>query len=282
MNKSNESDVRIGLVDFLNTLPINEKFKIVARSKKWEIIEGPPVTINQNLANGLIDVGFISSITYAAAPAQYKILPGLSISTARPPGSVFLFSHIPLNQLGGENILLTSKSETSVSLGKLIFEEINKVQPVYSIGDVIENQHNGFNAILATGDDSLKLLEDGKYLYQYDLGDMWKRETGLPFVYSICVAHEALCKDKPELITEIHHDLLKCRDEGCEDLEAICDASARRIPLTKAKCKEYLKGIEYDLNAEKRKALQMFFELLEKRGDIPQIENPLNMFATLS
>ncbi len=281
MDESKESEVRIGLVDYLNALPINEKFKLTAASKKWGILEGPPSTINQNLAENVLDVGFASSITYGASPEKYKILPGLSISASGSAGAVFLFSHLPLNQLSEENVLLTSKSETSIGLGKIIFEEINKVNPVYSIGDAIKNQQGGFKAVLATGDDALRLLEEGQYLYQYDLGDMWKRDTGLPFVLAICVVREELCQGRSELIAEIHRELLKSRDEGCKDLETICAVSASRIPFTKVKCREYLDGIEYDLNVEKRKSLQLFFEFLVKRGDIPEFDESFNIFANL-
>lgn len=281
MNESQESKVRIGLVDFLNALPINEKFKLTAATKKWAILEGPPVIINQNIAEGLVDVGFVSSTVYGAAPEKYKILPGLSISASGPAGSVYLFSHLPLNQLGDENVLLTSKSETSISLGKILFEEIHKVHPEYSTGDAIENQQGGFKAILATGDEALRLFEEGQYLYQYDLGDMWKRETGLPFVFSVCVVHAEMCLENAGLISEIHQELLKSRDEGCNDLETICAESASRIPFSKVKCREYLKSIEYDLNVEKRKALKVFFEFLAKRGDIPAFDDSLNIFANL-
>jgi len=281
MHESKNMKVKIGLVDFLNSQPIVDKLRTVAESKGWELVDGMPVEINRLIEEDGLDLAFVSSIIYANSPSHYKILPGLSISTSGPAGAIYLFSHLPLNKLNKEKIFLTSKSETSIKLGKLILEEFHEVYPEYSTGDVQAIQDVDFKAILATGDDALQFLEEGRYLYQYDLGDMWKRETGLPFVVSICVVRQQFCQENPEVTAEVHRELLRCRDEGCEELEEICARSAGRIPLSKSKCKEYLQGIEYDLNVEKRKSLQMFFNYLCKRRDKDKEEKTLNMFVSL-
>lgn len=281
MHESKEFQARIGMVNFLNTAPIHEKWKETVTNKEWELVEASPAVLNKKIRGAQIDLGFISTIEYGEHPELYKILSGLSVSTAGPAGSVFLFSHIPLDQLNKEPVLLSSKSETCIGLAKIILEEVNSVHPAYSTGDVIEDQHEGYKAILAIGDDAVRLFEEAQYLYLYDLGDMWKRETGLPFVYSICAVREDFCEKEPELLSEIHRELLRCRDEGTADLEAICELSASRVPLTKAKCTEYLQSIEYDFNPEKRMALEKFFEFLVKRGDVQSIDLPLKIYSNL-
>ena len=125
------------------------------------------------------------------------------------------------------------------------------------------------------------MLEGSKFLYQFDLGDIWKRKTGLPFVFSVCAVREEFCEQQPEMLAEIHRELLRCSDEGRNDLAAICEISASRIPLTKKKCHEYLMAIEFDLGAQKRNALETFFERLIKRGDIGQGALPLKIYANL-
>ena len=83
------------------------------------------------------------------------------------------------------------------------------------------------------------------------------------------------------MMAEIHRELLRCRDEGQRDLEEICEISAARIPMSKKKCHQYLSAIEYDLGAQKRKALETFFDFLIKRGDIDRSALPLKIFANL-
>jgi chorismate dehydratase len=282
MEESEKFMARIGMVNYLNMAPIYEKWKGTKHSENWQLIEAPPSTLNQKLANGQIDLGFVSSFEYGRHPELYKILSGLSISANGPVGSVFLFSHVPMNQLDQAPVLFSVQSETSVSLVKIILEEFHGVYPCYSTGDLQTATEEKFQAVLAIGDDALRLVEKSTYLYEYDLGDIWKRQTGLPFVFAVCAVREDFCAEQPEMLAEIHRELLRCRDEGKNDLEAICEISAPRIPMSKKKCQQYLTAIEYDLGGQKRKALETFFDFLIKRGDIEKIALPLKIVANLS
>lgn len=282
MEQSNECIVRIGMVNYLNTAPIHEKWKNSVTRKDWVLVEAAPAVLNKKLEEGTIDLGFVSCFEYAKHPEMYKILSGLSISANGPVASVVLLSHVPIDQLDGANILLTSQSDTSVQLVKVILEEFHKVKPLYHRGDILLADKKEFKAVLAIGDDALRLVESATYLYQFDLGDIWKRKTGLPFVYAVCAVREEFCKNHPEVLSEIHRELLRCRDEGTEDLDEICAISAIRIPLSKQKCRDYLRAIQYDLSPQKCKALEAFFEILIKRGTINENSLPLKMFANMS
>jgi len=271
---------RIGMVNYLNTAPIHEKWKSTVHSENWKIVEDPPACLNKKLADGDIDMGFVSCYEYGRNPEKYKILSGLSISANGPVGSVFLFSHVPMEQLEQAPVLFTSQSETSVSLVKIILEEFHDVQPIYSTGDLKTVNLDDFKAVLAIGDDALRFAEKSTYLYEYDLADIWKHQTGLPFVFALCAVREEFCANHPEILTEIHKELLRCREEGKRDLEEICEISAARIPMSKKKCHQYLAGIEYDLGGQKRKALETFFDFLIKRGDINNSALPLKFYQT--
>lgn len=281
MEESEKFMARIGMVNYLNMAPIYEKWKSNIHNENWKLVEAPPSTLNKKLLEGDIDLGFVSSFEYGRHPEQYKILSGLSISANGPVGSVFLFSHVPMNQLDQAPVLFSVQSETSVSLVKIILEEFHDVHPNYSTGDLQSASEGNFQAVLAIGDDALRLVEKSTYLYEYDLGDIWKRQTGLPFVFAVCAVREEFCTEQPEMLSEIHRELLRCRDEGKNDLEAICEISAPRIPMSKKKCQQYLTAIEYDLGAQKRKALETFFDFLIKRGDIAGFALPLKIFANL-
>ena len=281
MNTSDGTVARIGMVNYLNTAPIHEKWKSSVKHDNWQMVEAAPAVLNRQLAEGQIDLGFVSSYEYAAHPDRYKILSGLSISANGPVGSVFLFSHVPIEHLDGVPVLLTSQSETSVSLVKIILEDFHHVRPQYVTGDVLAAEGHEYNALLAIGDDALRLVDKATYLYQFDLGDIWKRETGLPFVFSVCAVREEFCQAHPEMLMAIHRELLRCRDEGKEDLKAICQLSAARIPMSEKRCYEYLIAIEHDLNAQKRKALETFFSFLIRRGEIVPEALPLKIFSNL-
>ena len=282
MEQSSESVARIGMVKFLNTAPIHEKWKNSVNRKDWILVEDAPAVLNRKLEEGTIDLGFVSSFEYAKHPENYKILSGLSISANGPVASVVLLSHVPIDQLDGADVLLTSQSDTSVQLVKIILEEFHKVKPKYHRGDILLADEQKFKAVLAIGDDALRLVESATYLYQFDLGDIWKRKTGLPFVYAVCAVREEFCHKHPEILSEIHRELLRCRDEGIDDLDKICEISAIRIPLSKQKCRDYLMAIQYDLSPQKCKALEAFFEILIARGTINENALPLKMFANMN
>jgi len=280
MKESVEIIARIGMVNYLNTAPIHEKWKSTVTAKNWQLVEAPPATLNQKLAEGHIDMGFVSSFEYGRHPERYKILSGLSISANGPVGSVFLFSHVPMSQLDQAPVLFSAQSETSAALVKIILEKFHNVQPCYTTDD-LETAAGNFQAVLAIGDDALRLVEKSTYLYEYDLADIWKRQTGLPFVFAVCAVREEFCVEQPEMLAAIHRHLLRCRDEGKRDLAAICEIAASRIPMSKKKCFQYLTAIEHDLDGQKRKALETFFDFLIKRGDIAMSALPLKIFANL-
>jgi len=282
MKEAEKNMAKIGMVNYLNTAPIHEKWKSSVHSDNWHLVEAPPATLNKLLAAGDIDMGFVSSYEYGRHPDQYKILSGLSISANGPVGSVFLFSHVPMKQLDAAPVLFSAQSETSIGLVKIILEQFHNVRPCYATGDIKTAGEGDFQAILAIGDDALRLVEKSTYLYEYDLADIWKRQTGLPFVFAVCAVREEFTAGQPEMLAEIHRELLRCRDEGKRDLLEICEISASRIPLSKKKCLQYLTAIEYDLGGQKRKALEMFFDLLIKRGDLDKSALPLKIFANLS
>ncbi len=282
MQQSADKKAKIGMVNYLNTAPIHQRWKDSVKRDDWELVEGPPSALNKKLDEGEIDLGFVSSFEYAKHPDKYKILSGLSISANGPVASVVLLSHVPIEQLEGSDVLLTSQSETSVQLVKIILEEFHKVHPNYHTGDILTAEKEEFKAVLAIGDDALRLVESATYLYQFDLGDIWKRKTGLPFVYAVCAVREEFCEAEPQMLAKIHRELLRCRDEGTDKLDLICEISAKRIPLSKQKCRDYLNGIQYDLTPKKCKALESFFEFMINRETIGSEALPLKMFANLS
>lgn len=258
---------RIGMVNYINTAPIYETWKQRAQPEQWQIVEAPPSTLNRMLAAGELDLGFVSSHEYCVRPELYRILDDLSISASGSVGSVFLFSRIDPGKLDGCPVLLSGQSQTSVFLVKIILEEFYRVRPQYGVGDVDRQISEGTQALLAIGDQALRLIGDPRFPYQLDLGAVWRRHTGLPFVFALCAVREEFCQRDPETLNRIHREFVRCAREGQENLEAICQVAAPRIPMHSDECYVYLRAIEYDLAAEKKLALERFFRYLIARGE---------------
>ncbi|MEN8200899.1 MAG: menaquinone biosynthesis protein [Thermodesulfobacteriota bacterium] len=277
--KAEKDRVRIGMVNFINTAPIYETWKARQHPDNWHVVEAPPSTLNQMLADGELDLGFVSSYEYGVRPEEYQILADLSISANGSVGSVFLFSRRDPKELTGQTVLLSGQSETSTSLVKIILEEFYRVKPRYVVGDVTGEKKEQAAAILAIGDEALRLAAGQEFPYQLDLAEVWCRYTDLPFVFAVCAARRGFCRKAPETVAAIHREFLVCRGEGREKLESICVQVAPRIPMHPDECYVYLRAIEYDLGERKQLALERFFGYLIARGEASADSVPLNILS---
>ncbi|MEN8256717.1 MAG: menaquinone biosynthesis protein [Thermodesulfobacteriota bacterium] len=278
MKEDKKYTARIGMVNFINTAPFYEVWRRSVHRPEWHVTEAPPTKLNEMLYHGELDLGFISSHEYGAHPELYKILGGLSISATGPVGSVFLFSREKAADLQGKKVLLSAQSQTSVALVKIILEEFYGVQPIYEQGAVnLAEVSREYAAVLAIGDDALRLKEQGNYPVQMDLSEVWHQQTGLPFVFAVWAVREEFCQYDPVTVVEIHHELQRCIQEGRDDLLQICELVAPRIPMEVTACHTYLQGMEYDLGPQKVEALERFFELLVQRGEMTASSLPLKI-----
>ncbi|WP_240910057.1 menaquinone biosynthesis protein [Desulfopila sp. IMCC35008] len=268
-------EVRIGMVNYINTAPIYETWKKYPLQPGWHVLEAPPSTLNKLLAQGELDLGFVSCYEYARNPEKYEILPDLSISASGPVGSVFLFSRKKVGTARFLKVLLSSQSETSVALVKIILEEFYNQRPDYFVGVIDDARQDGCDGVLAIGDDALRLKKAGIYDYCLDLGEVWTQQTGLPFVFAVCAVRREFVEKEAELLEKVYHKLLRCREEGCAELMGICKIAAPRIPMNIHDCYHYLKGIEYDLGQKKVDALIEFFTHLIQRQEVEANALPL-------
>jgi chorismate dehydratase len=280
IRKGEQQDVqvRIGMVNYINTAPIYEIWKQTVKDDSCIIIEEPPSVLNRMLASGRIDLGFVSSYEYCARPQNYKILQDLSISSTGAVGSVFLFSKIPLEKLDNNLVLLSNQSETSVCLVKIILEEFYEIHPQYVIGGVRGELSQSCQAVLAIGDDALRLVSSNIYAYQFDLGEIWHKLTGLPFVFSVCVVRDSFARDHGDKVQQIQQTFVDCWNKGIQQLGTICRLAAPRIPMDYNQCYSYLQGLEYDLGENKCQALEKFFSILIQRGEADEEALPLRFF----
>lgn len=269
---------RIGMVNFINTAPFYEIWQQTVHRPEWQVTEASPAVLNKLLFEDKLDLGFISSHEYAAHPSHYKILGDLSISATGPVGSVFLFSKVSPKELSDKLVRLSPHSQTSVSLIKIILEEFYQVNPKYnSNSNPDQNTKEPPWAVLAIGDEALRIATHENYPVKLDLGEVWQQHTGLPFVFALWAVREDFCKKDPDAVVAIHQELLRCIAEGKKNLQDISTKVAPRIPMSPDACYAYLRSLEYDLGPEKQESLELFFNYLTKRGEGDPAAIPLKI-----
>jgi chorismate dehydratase len=272
--------VRIGMVNFINTAPLYDVWCRTVNRPDWAVVEAAPTVLNHMLYERQLDMGLVSSQEYAAHPEEYLLLDDISISAAGPIGSVFLFSKCAPAELTDQLVLLSGQSQTSAILVKIILENFYGVRPWYEVGSVLDAHHNGeITAVLAIGDEALLLAREEVYSHRIDLGKIWNDRTGLPFVFAVWAIRAEFCRANPATVREIRGELLRCRQTGQEELEEISRRVAPRVPMSAAACYAYLRGIEHDLDLEKKKGLVRFIEYLIERGEGSPAALPLKIFS---
>lgn len=274
--------VRIGMVNFINTAPLYDVWLRTVNRPDWSVVEASPSALNRMLYADQLDMGLVSSQEYAVHPENYILLDDISISASGPVGSVFLFSQCEPELLTGRLVLLSGQSQTSASLVKIILDNFYKVKPLYEIGPALEaGGSNNISGVLAIGDEALILAQQKMYPYKIDLGKIWHEMTTLPFVFAVWAIRSEFCRTNPGIVSEIHRELLRCRQEGTDNLKNISRRVSPRVSMDAAACYEYLRGIEHDLGPKKKKGLIRFIEYLIERGEGAVGALPLRLFSDI-
>ena len=271
-------NLRVGKVSFINTLPIFYPLESGAVQHDFEIINGTPAELNALLAADQLDLGLVSSIEYARHFDKYLLLQDLSISCKNEVCSVLLLSRVPLQELKGQEILLTPKSHTSISLLKLLLSRRFSVAPRYRV----TNYHSSgprwpdrAQAVLAIGDDALQLRQNPEVAITLDLGTAWHRWTGHPFVFAVWALRRDTLAQRDGMVHQAHAKLLEAKEYGLGHLDEIATAVDQCSWFSRQECVQYLQTIEYDLDGDKQAGLRLFFDMLYETGELNR-RVPLN------
>ena len=175
--------IRIGHIDYANCTPIFAALQNIFDCSGYAFVRGVPSALNGMLHRGEIDVCPASSIEYGKHPDNYLLLPDISISSIGPVKSVLLFSRLPITELDRQVIGLTTESETSVNLIKIILAKEYGFSNTFQASRLpVQDALEHFSAILLIGDAALKEQMLKRDVFVYDLGALWLQFTGLPFV----------------------------------------------------------------------------------------------------
>ena len=251
--------VRIGKIPYANLFPIFHSLQEIAHDRPYEFIEGVPSAINRLLREGEVHISPSSSIEYLRHEDTYGLLEGHSISSTGPIGSILLFSKRPIETLDGLTILTSSQSETSVALLSVILTKFYDFQCILkSTSAPLSKAMESHSAYLLIGDDALREALRWPRLYIYDLGDIWHKNTGLPFVFALWMARNDFRSGEPARLEEFRKDLDAAKIRALKDLRSIARESSLITVMSESEIVSYWKGISYDLGSEHKKGLELF------------------------
>ena len=214
-----------------------------------ELIEAYPANIAKMLLEDTIDMGLVP-VAVIPLLTKAQIISDYCIGAEGEVASVAIFSDVPMEEI--TTVLLDYQSRTSVNLAKILLEKYwNKQVTFIETTEDFTTAIKGTVAGVVIGDRALALRPFLKHCY--DLAEAWKDYTGLPFVFAAWVANKNLGKEFEETFNMANEFGLKhIAEVVAENPFSVYDLN-----------KYYTENISYNLDAEKRKGLELFLSLLK-------------------
>jgi chorismate dehydratase len=263
--------LRIGKINFLNLYPIFYTLEKECDPSRFEFIEGTPAELNGLLRDGELDISPSSSIEYLRNQEMYTLIEGHSISATGPIMSILLFSTLPIEELDKKMILASSQSETSTALLKIILKKFYRFDNriLISDSDLVEGLRSA-SAYMLIGDDALRaarspaITEDPSHIHVYDLGEIWFRNTGLPFVYALWMGRKECCSE--EAFIEFIERLDGAKKHAKDHFRDIASEMTKKQSMIIDDPVAYWNIISYDLNEDHKEGLKLFDRLIKEQG----------------
>jgi chorismate dehydratase len=241
-----EGKLSLVLVNYLNAMPFIKGMETEGLFEEMNIRTETPARCASAFESGEADVALIPAGALHGIE-DYRIISNYCIGCDGEVRTVCIFSHQDIRD--SRRLLLDNHSRTSVLLARLIVEKYFGLQLPFHSLDVEKWEPEEGDAILMIGD---KVFEfENQFQYRYDLGSLWKEWTGLPFVFAVWVARK-------NVSSWLESKLNQSFSTGIASLPEI----ARELsPASRDLSSYYTKHIQYDLDDQKRKALQKYLQL---------------------
>ncbi len=264
------SKIRIGRITYSNIWPISHFFDEAKFVNEVELIPQVPSQLNKQMANGAIDIGPISSFSYAEHADDYILLPNLSVSAHGKVGSISLFLKSDISDIANKMVALTNTSATSVNLLRIILEWFVGGKPKYiSMEPNLEKMMEVADAALLIGDDALLANMDNRVHNKYqliDLGSEWLKRTNKWMTFAVWAVRREIIEKEPELLFRIYQEFVNSKKMGRSNLHVIIEESISRFGGSKEFWENYYKGLTHDFSEEQMEGLSYYYHLANKLG----------------
>jgi len=279
--------LRISIVQYLNTAPLVWGFTSGPLRGKYDLSFTVPSQCAEQLRTGKVDVAIIPAIQYQRID-DLVILPDMAIASKKQVRSLLIIGKKPIEQV--KTFALDASSRSTQTLTRILCAEKWKIAPEFAeappdLGAMLQQA----DAALLIGDPALRIavgiekdswpgsegqticqaatlgITGSELLYVYDVVGEWRSLTGLPAVLAIWAARRDIATP------EVAADFLASRDFGLSRIREICFDAARELELPPRTLESYVRhNIDFSLDAENRRGLELYFAYAANLGLIPQ------------
>jgi chorismate dehydratase len=288
--------LRISIVQYLNTAPLVRGFTNGPLRGKYDLSFTVPSQCAEQLRSGRVDVAIIPAIEYQRID-DLLILPDMAIASKKQVRSLLIIAKKPIEQV--KSFTLDGSSRSTQTLTRILCAEKWKISPEFieappNLAAMLEQA----DAALLIGDPALRIalgieqdsqpgtqgqtvchaatfgIVGPEFLHVYDVVAEWRSMTGLPAVLAVWAARRDIATP------EVTADFLASRDFGLARISEICFDAARELELPQRTLESYLRhNIDFSLDEENRRGLELYFDHAEVLGLIPQAK-PIEWAAT--
>jgi chorismate dehydratase len=257
--------LRVGGIDYLNSRPL--LFGLAeALGREAEVENLVPSELARKLRAGELDVALVPVAEYFDQREDYRVIPGIAISSHGPVESVLLFHRRPLREAA--RVGLDRSSMSSSLLVRLLFAEAwaaGRAGPSFETlaprdaVEEIESPDSRLDAVLLIGDAAIAARPSPAWEV-VDLGTAWTSLTGLPFVAALWVYRG------PE-VAGLPAAFQRARDAGRSRIDEIVDRGPLPAGMTPERARRYLQQtIHHHLGPAEIEGLLDFHRRARARG----------------
>ncbi len=243
--------IKLSAVAYHNTRPFLYGLERSPLADQLDISLDIPAEGARKLQRGLVKLALVPVGVLNSVP-KARIFSQWCIGCDGPVQTVCLYAQKPIEELS--HIWLDYHSVTSVRLLTLLLREYWKLKPdLVPASPGFRTRIEGRTGALVIGDRAIGL--EREYPFVYDLGQVWKEWTGLPFVFAVWVSTRDL---DPDFVRVFNAAL----GDGVGRIAEMVGLEQVALP-PQFDLMDYLtKKISYPLDEPKRQALERFLRLL--------------------
>ena len=279
--------LRISIVQYLNTAPLVWGFTNGPLHGKYDLSFTVPSQCAEDLRCGRADVAIIPAIEYQRID-DLVVLPDMSIASKKQVRSLLLISKKPVREI--RSLALDRSSRSTQALTRILCAEKWAIAPNFiEAAPNLTEMLTQSDAALLIGDPALRIslgiekesqpgaegeticpasvlgITSPELLYVYDVVGEWRSLTGLPAVLAVWAARGDVAT------SDVTADFVDSRDFGLAHISEISFDAARELELPAPALESYLRrNIDFSLDAENLRGLNLYYEYAARLGLIPQ------------